>query len=214
MKLFIYDEITGDGIITLQNDHFPSLAENIKAAYFEDEPRNPQGYDPETKEFIFDGSYTVDVKLQDAMSQLNAIQAKEIAESDLPDEELIGKYASLRPTWKPGLKVYAGMLYNYQGVLYKVLQGTGGSPYLTQAHQPPGAEGMLAVYAPIRPPSPDDGSDGDSPALEWMSGETGLGIGDKRIDPLDGNTYEAIQNPGANVWNPSTAPALWKISEA
>lgn len=73
------------------------------------------------------------------------------------------------------------------------------------ASQPPDGEGMLAVYAPIRP-------GGGTEALPWLYGETGLGLGALRIDPTDGLTYEVYNpsGPGANIYEPHLVPAIWR----
>lgn len=51
---------------------------------------------------------------------------------------------------------------------------------------------------------PDPGGE----VAEWVSGEAGIQPGDQRR--YQGVVYEAIQNPGVNIWPPPTVPALWQ----
>lgn len=34
------------------------------------------------------------------------------------------------------------------------------------------------------------------------------------MDPADGLVYEVIAPAGANIWEPHTAPAIWRLAEA
>ena len=84
------------------------------------------------------------------------------------------------------------------GRLYRVEQA-----HTAQAHQPPGGDGMLAVYRPLQEPGE---------VLPWVYGEA-VSIGDRRIDPTDGLVYEVYAEAGANLWEPHTAPAIWRLAE-
>jgi hypothetical protein len=204
MKVFIYNKKTGAAIVTLNGDYFPEDAGDIEAVYLDaNEPRMPLRAVPETGEIVFDESYTNDVKAQVLAERLAAIDAEDVAAGRYTDEELLAG-APLRPAWRPGSEVFAGMLLNHHGVLYKVLQGTKDDPVVTQAHEAPGMAGLLAVYAPIISPPPD----GVVP--EWLYGETGVETGDKRT--WQGVVYEAVTSPGANIWEPDNAPALWRAA--
>ena len=85
----------------------------------------------------------------------------------------------------------------HSGRLYRVEQA-----HTAQAHQPPGGEGMLAIYRPIRPTAAEP--------LPWIYGEP-VEIGDKRIDPTDGLVYVVYTPAGANVWQPHEAPSIWQL---
>ena len=115
----------------------------------------------------------------------------------LSDEEAI-QVDSLYPEWEAGAAYGKGALLRHGGRLYRVEQA-----HTAQAHQPPGGEGMLAVYRPLQEPGE---------VLPWVYGEA-ASIGDRRIDPSDGRIYEVYNEAGANLWEPHTAPAIWRLVE-
>ena len=115
----------------------------------------------------------------------------------LSDEEAI-QVDSLYPEWEAGAAYGKGALLRHGGRLYLVEQA-----HTAQAHQPPGGEGMLAVYRPLQEPGE---------VLPWVYGEA-VSIGDRRIDPSDGRIYEVYAEAGANLWEPHTAPAIWRLAE-
>ena len=115
----------------------------------------------------------------------------------LSDEEAI-QVDSLYPEWEAGAAYGKGALLRHGGQLYRVEQA-----HTAQAHQPPGGEGMLAVYRPLQEPGE---------VLPWVYGEA-VSIGDRRIDPSDGRIYEVYNEAGANLWEPHTAPAIWRLVE-
>jgi hypothetical protein len=64
----------------------------------------------------------------------------------------------------------------------------------------PGSVGAEALWIDEAGPTP--------PVIgEWVSGEQGLKIGDKRT--YQGITYSVRQALGVNIWAPPTVPALW-----
>ena len=115
----------------------------------------------------------------------------------LSDEEAI-QVDSLYPEWEAGAAYGKGALLRHGGQLYRVEQA-----HTAQAHQPPGGEGMLAVYRPLQEPGE---------VLPWVYGEA-VSIGERRIDPSDGRIYEVYNEAGANLWEPHTAPAIWRLVE-
>ena len=115
----------------------------------------------------------------------------------LSDEEAV-TVESLYPLWEAGAAYEKGALLRHGGRLYRVEQA-----HTAQAHQPPGGEGMLAVYRPLQEPGE---------VLPWVYGEA-VSIGDRRIDPSDGRIYEVYAEAGANLWEPHTAPAIWRLAE-
>jgi len=113
------------------------------------------------------------------------------------DDEIALTIADAWPAWAAGNAYHKGDVVTRSGTLYRVQQAV-----TAQAHQPPGAAGMLAVYAPIQlPAAPDQ-------VLPWVYGETGIAVGDKRTH--GGKVWEAIQSPGANIWEPPAVPAIWR----
>lgn len=115
----------------------------------------------------------------------------------LSDEQAV-TVESLYPLWEAGAAYDKGTLLRHGGRLYRVEQA-----HTAQAHQPPGGEGMLAVYRPLQEPGE---------VLPWVYGEA-VSIGDRRIDPSDGRIYEVYAEAGANLWEPHTAPAIWRLAE-
>ncbi len=116
---------------------------------------------------------------------------------ELPDEALAEVGVAGVDVWQPNTDYASGQVVAQGDRMYRILQA-----HRSQAHQPPGSAGMLAVYAPIqRDPAPGQ-------VLPWVYGEAGLAVGDQREH--GGVAYEAIQSPGANIWEPSTAPSVWR----
>lgn len=113
----------------------------------------------------------------------------------LTDEQAI-QVPDLYYAWQPDTAYETGKIVYYGDCLYRVEQA-----HISQAHQPPGSEGMLAVYRPIR------AADG---VYTWLYGET-VEIGAKRVDPTDGLLYEVYAPAGANIWEPHTVPAIWRL---
>jgi hypothetical protein len=120
--------------------------------------------------------------------------------ADTSDDATLVEMQGLFPVWAVGTSYKAGGVTRHGANLYRVMQD-----HTAQAHQPPDAAGMLAVYAPIQQ------SAAPGQVLDWVYGEAGLAIGDKRRDPTDGKVYELLQHPGANVWEPHAAPSLWRV---
>ena len=61
----------------------------------------------------------------------------------------------------------------------------------------------MLFYRPLQEPGE---------VLPWVYGEA-VSIGDRRIDPSDGLVYEVYNEAGANLWEPHTAPAIWRLAE-
>ena len=106
----------------------------------------------------------------------------------LSDEQAV-TVESLYPLWEAGTAYEKGALLRHGGRLYRVEQA-----HTAQAHQPPSGEGMLAVYRPLQEPGE---------VLPWVYGEA----------PSDGRIYEVYAEAGANLWEPHTAPAIWRLAE-
>lgn len=113
----------------------------------------------------------------------------------LTDEQAV-QVPELYPVWQPDTAYETGKIVYYVDCIYRVEQA-----HTSQSHQPPGSEGMLAVYRPIR------AADG---IYTWLYGEA-VEIGAKRIDPTDGLLYEVYTPAGANIWEPHTVPAIWRL---
>lgn len=93
--------------------------------------------------------------------------------------------------WVAGEGVLVGTRRLYAGALYQCLHA-----HQTQADWTPPA--VPALWAEVS----------EIPG-EWVSGEQGIQIGDRRT--YQGVIYECRQNPGINIWPPPTVPALWLV---
>jgi hypothetical protein len=125
--------------------------------------------------------------------------------AETADDSAILEMSELFTEWKGGTSYKIGDILRHGAALYRVAQD-----HAAQAHQPPDAAGMLAIYTPVQLPA----SPGVDNVFDWISGETfpdDAWQGIQRRDPSDGEVYRTIQSPGANVWEPHTAPALWQI---
>lgn len=105
---------------------------------------------------------------------------------------------NLYPLWEADKDYEKGEFIKYNERLYRVEQ-----VHTSQSHQPPGSEGMLAIYRPVQ----ESGK-----TLPWIYGEV-LSIGDRRIDPTDNLIYEVYTESGSNIWEPHTAPSIWRVIE-
>lgn len=105
------------------------------------------------------------------------------------------------PTWEELLadnkQVEKDVCLTYQGQCYRVVQAV-----TPQSHQPPGAEGMLAVYRPIdkdHAGTPED----PIPYVDGMDCYNG------KYYSFEGKTYLCKQDMTPCVWNPGTQ-GLWQ----
>lgn len=91
-----------------------------------------------------------------------------------------------------GTPVPKGKLVAHQGIKYLVMQSV--TPIESQT---PSMQGMLAIYKPYQ------GKRG----YPWIYGEYSA-VGFTRYH--NGKLYEAIQDPGANIYAPDLLPAIWQ----
>lgn len=102
------------------------------------------------------GTWTLDA---DKQEELDIAEATEISTTMLSARVMrsmaqteaftVSEFATLAkakqfPEWTPGETYTAGRRVTYEGVLYEVVQQV-----TAQEHQPPSAEGMLAIYRPL-----------------------------------------------------------------
>lgn len=106
---------------------------------------------------------------------------------------------TLYDKWKPDTAYNEKVVLRHEELLYKVEQA-----HTSQSHQPPGSEGMLAIYRPVQ------GEAEPGTVLPWVSGEA-VEVGDKRV--YEGVTYECYAPVGANIWPPPEFVAAWKVAE-
>lgn len=107
-------------------------------------------------------------------------------------------------TWEEALAAGAELakdtIINDGGKLYRVVQ-----PVTPQEHQPPHAEGMLAVYRPIDQTHAGTKED----PIPWVYG---MDTEQSKYYSYGGKTYLCKQTMLACVWAPGT-PGLWQWSE-
>ncbi len=111
--------------------------------------------------------------------------------------------AGLFPEWAAGVLYEAGQRIVHDGVAYEVKQTV-----TAQAHQPPGSEGLLAVYRPISA-DPDSGVEPDGTLANPVPFLTGMDVADGKYYSYNGRTYLAKADMKPCVWPPDTA-GLWQ----
>lgn len=134
--------------------------------------------------------------------QLRAVIESAVAAYGLDDAAAL-EVPELFPSWEKllagGEAIAENTILNDGGVLYRVVQAGGVVP---QAHQPPHAEGMLAVYRPID--QTHDGTQDDPiPYIYGMDTEQG------KYYSYGGSTYLCNLTMSPCVWAPGT-PGLWQ----
>lgn len=118
----------------------------------------------------------------DVIEQARAIrEATQRAARYMPDDVAAVQPKALYDTWAAGMHYEQGTLLVYGEQLYRVVTA-GGVDSL--AHQPPGAEGMTAVYAPVNVTNAGTAED-PVPAVRGMEYE----YGKYYLDPEDGRIY-------------------------
>ena len=115
--------------------------------------------------------------------------------------------AGLFPAWTPGTTYAPGARLVYEGIVYETRQ-----PVTAQGHQPPGGEGMLAVYRPLSVDAetghePDGGPENPYPWRGGMDVYTG------KYYTYEGRLYLAKADMLPCIWAPGT-PGLWQWEPA
>lgn len=109
----------------------------------------------------------------------------------------------LLPTWAEllaaGQPIQPGVCLMHSGQCYRQSQA---APVTPQAHQPPGGEGMLAVYRPIDREHAGTMAD----PIPWVSG---MDCEEDKYYSHEGTIYRARQDMRPCVWPPDT-PGLWQ----
>ena len=111
----------------------------------------------------------------------------------------------IRPTWQSfrdaGGQIPAGVCIMHNGQCYRQVQSAAVTP---QAHQPPGAEGMLAVYRPIDREHAGTLAD----PIPWVSG---MDCYEGKYYSHNGHIYRVATGGtmAPCVWEPGTA-GLWQ----
>ena len=107
----------------------------------------------------------------------------------------------LLPTWEEllaaGTEISAGVCLTCNGQTYRVVQSV-----TPQAHQPPDADGMLAIYRPIEREHAGTQSD----PIPWVYGMDSY---NGKYYSYEGKTYLCKSDMLPCVWAPGTA-GLWQ----
>ena len=101
------------------------------------------------------------------------------------------------PEWAAGTHYEAGEIVNHEGQAYRVVQ-----PVDSLEHQPPGAEGMLAIYRPLN--TENTGTVDDPIPYVY-----GMDVYNGKYYSFNGKTYLAKADMKPCVWDPGT-PGLWQ----
>ena len=117
------------------------------------------------------------------------------------DDDLTAlQLAPICPEWQEGTHYQAGEIVNHEGQAYRVVQSVD-----SLEHQPPGAEGMLAIYRPL---VPDHAGTLEDP-IPWVSG---MDVDEGKYYSFSGKTYLAKADMKPCVWPPGTS-GLWQWEE-
>ena len=112
------------------------------------------------------------------------------------------------PTWTAGETYAAGSRIAHEGVVYEVVASGG---VTAQEHQPPSAEGMLAVYRPLST-DPETGEEPSGTQDDPIPFVYGMDVKEGSYYSYNGKLYLANLTMPACVWNPDT-PGLWQWTE-
>lgn len=118
----------------------------------------------------------------------------------LEDDTTALALALVCPEWTAGTHYEAGEIVNHEGQAYRVVQ-----PADSLEHQPPGAEGMLAVYRPL---DPHAGTVDDPKTFRY-----GMDVTSGLYYSYDSKLYLAKADMPACTYLPGT-PGLWQWEEA
>lgn len=131
-----------------------------------------------------------------ARAQRQLVQAEAFA----PAEFATFAKAGLFDPWAAGVAYAKGKRIVHKGVVYELQQ-----PTTSQAHQPPDATGMLAIYRPISA----EGSDADGSRAKPFAYISGMDVYTSKYYTFDGKLYLAKADMKPCTWNPGTA-GLWQ----
>lgn len=133
----------------------------------------------------------------EANTLLHTIQVRTAAMTiPLSDEKLAYKLSPICPTWTAGQHYYALEIINHEGIPYRVIQEVD-----ALSHQPPGSDGMLAIYRPVDPAT---GSSDDPKTFYYgMDVENGL------YYTYEGTLYMAKADMPACVYYPGS-DGVWQ----
>ena len=139
-----------------------------------------------------------------AKSRANMVQTMSFTSAEF---SLLAK-AELFPTWTSGETYPYGRRIQHEGIVYEVVSADG---VTAQEHQPPSAEGMLAVYRPLSV-DPETGTEPDGTQDNPYIFIYGMDVEKDSYYTYNGKLYKANLTMPACVWPPDTA-GLWQWTE-
>ena len=104
------------------------------------------------------------------------------------------------PDWEAGTHYESGEIVNHNGQAYRVIQEVD-----SLENQPPGAEGMLAIYRPLNPEHAGTLED----PIPFVNG---MDVYNGKYYSFNGKTYLAKADMLPCTWNPGTE-GLWQWEE-
>lgn len=139
-----------------------------------------------------------------AKSRANMVQTMSFTSAEF---SLLAK-AELFPVWTAGETYPQGRRIQHEGIVYEVVSADG---VTAQEHQPPSAEGMLAVYRPLSV-DPETGTEPDGTQDNPYIFIYGMDVEKDSYYSYNGKLYKANLTMPACVWPPDTA-GLWQWTE-
>ena len=118
----------------------------------------------------------------------------------LEDDKTSLALSPVCPEWVAGTHYEPGEIVNHEGQAYRIVQAVD-----SLEHQPPGADGMLAIYRPL---VLDHAGTLEDP-IPWVSG---MDVDEGKYYSFSGETYLAKADMKPCVWAPGT-PGLWQWEE-
>ena len=137
----------------------------------------------------------------EAEKLLHTMQVRAMAiQIDLEDDATALTLSPICPEWEANHHYEAGEIVNYNGQAYRVVQAVDALD-----HQPPGAEGMLAIYRPLN--QEHEGTQDDP--IPFVNG---MDVYNGKYYSFDGKTYLAKADMLPCVWNPGSE-GVWQWEE-
>lgn len=167
----------------------------------------PEPYEPTPEEIAeaelaaakAEAEVVVNTKMRMSFAQTATFTASEFS--------LLAK-AEYFPVWTAGETYAEGSRIAHEGVVYEVVASGG---VTAQEHQPPSAEGMLAVYRPLSA-DPETGETPTGTQDDPIPYIGGMDVVKDKYYSYNGKLYKANLTMPACVWPPDTA-GLWQWTE-
>lgn len=118
----------------------------------------------------------------------------------LEDDATALTLSPICPDWEAGTHYEAGEIVNHEGQSYRVIQKVD-----SLENQPPGAEGMLAIYRPLNPEHAGTQED----PIPFVNG---MDVYNGKYYSFNEKTYLAKADMLPCTWDPGTA-GLWQWEE-